>query len=164
MARCAANCPWRDFATADLSRLTRRRALRPNPPLNLPASGKASTAPESGLAWELRTARYLQRKGLRVLIQRYRCRLGELDLVCLDGTTLVVVEVRARAGSRFASAGESVDVRKQRKLVRATRHLLMTRPQWSDYRLRFDVFCIDNIDSSTPAIRWIKNAFDADGA
>ena len=73
-----------------------------------------------------------------MLIQRYRCRLGELDLVCLDGATLVVVEVRARAGSRFAGAGagESVDVRKQRKLVRATRHLLMTHPQWSDYRLR----------------------------
>ena len=99
-----------------------------------------------------------------MLIQRYRCRLGELDLVCLDGATLVVVEVRARAGSRFAGAGESVDVRKQRKLVRATRHLLMTRPQWSDYRLRFDVFCIDNIDNATPTIRWIRNAFDAGGA
>ncbi len=99
-----------------------------------------------------------------MLIQRYRCRLGELDLVCLDGATLVVVEVRARAGSRFAGAGESVDVRKQRKLVRATRHLLMTHPQWSDYRLRFDVFCIDNIDNATPTIRWIRNAFDAGGA
>ncbi len=99
-----------------------------------------------------------------MLVERYRCRLGELDLVCIDGATLVIVEVRARAGSRFPSASESVGGHKQRKLVRATRHLLMTHPQWSDYRLRFDVFCIDNIDSGTPAIRWIRNAFDADGA
>ena len=99
-----------------------------------------------------------------MLIQRYRCRLGELDLVCLDGATLVIVEVRARAGSRSARAVESVDVRKQRKLVRATRHLLMTHPHWSDYRLRFDVFCIDNIDRPAPTVRWIRNAFDGGGA
>ena len=106
----------------------------------------------------------MQRKGLRVLKQRYRCRLGELDLVCLDGTTLVIVEVRARAGSRFAGAGESVDAAKQRKLVRATRHLLMTHPRWSDRPMRFDVFCIDDIDKAVPTIRWIKNAFDGGGA
>ena len=90
----------------------------------------------------------------------YRCRMGELDLVCLDGETLVVVEVRARAASRFASAGESVDSRKQRKLIRATRHLLMTHPSWSEFPLRFDVFCINDIGSTTPSIRWIRNAFD----
>ena len=82
----------------------------------------------------------------------------------MDGTTLVIVEVRARADSRFARAVESVDIRKQRKLVRATRHLLMTHPQWSDYRLRFDVFCIDNIDRDPPTVRWIRNAFDGGGA
>ncbi|MCZ0951548.1 MAG: YraN family protein [Rhodospirillaceae bacterium] len=141
-----------------------RRAPLPRLPLNSPASGKAPTASESGLAWEQRTARYLQRKGLKVLIQRYRCRLGELDLVCLDGATLVIVEVRARAGSRSARAVESVDVRKQRKIVRATRHLLMTHPQWGDYRLRFDVFCIDNIDRPSPTVRWITDAFDGGGA
>ena len=99
-----------------------------------------------------------------MLIRQYRCRLGELDLVCRDGNSLVIVEVRARAGSHFASAGESVDVRKQRKLIRATRHLLMTHPHWNDYPLRFDVFCIDEIDSAAPSIRWIRNAFDAGSA
>ena len=98
------------------------------------------------------------------MLQRYRCRLGELDLVCLDGNTLVIVEVRARASNRFARAGESVDIRKQGKIVRATRHLLMTHPQWSGCRLRFDVFCIDHIDRSAPTVRWIKNAFDGGGA
>ena len=99
-----------------------------------------------------------------MLKQRYRCRLGELDLVCLDGTTLVIVEVRARSSSRFAGAGESVDAAKQRKLVRATRHLLMTHPQWSQCPMRFDVFCIDDIDKAVPTIQWIKNAFDGGGA
>lgn len=127
-------------------------------------SGKPASAQHTGLHWEQRTGRYLQRKGLRVLLRRYRCRMGELDLVCLDGDTLVIVEVRARGGSRFASAGESVDFAKQRKLIQATRHLLMTHPQWSNYPLRFDVFCISDIDSASPGIQWIRNAFDAGGA
>ena len=86
--------------------------------------------------------------------------MGELDLVCLDGGSLVIVEVRARAGSRFGSATESVDFRKQRKLIRATRHLLMTHPQWHGYPLRFDVFSVNEIDTDVPTIEWIRNAFD----
>jgi len=86
--------------------------------------------------------------------------VGELDLVCLDGATLVIVEVRARSASRFAGATESVDGRKRQKLVRATRHLLMTHPQWTDYPVRFDVFAVNDIDTN-PSIRWIKNAFEA---
>ena len=90
--------------------------------------------------------------------------MGELDLVCLDGATLVIVEVRARASSRFASASESVDGRKQQKLIRATRHLLMTHPQWSGYPLRFDVICASDIDTAEPTIQWIRNAFDSGAA
>ena len=136
----------------------------PKPPLVPPASNRSATANQRGLAWERRTANYLRRKGLKILIERYRCRLGELDLVCLDGETLVIVEVRARAGSRFARAVESVDARKRAKLLRATRHLLMTNPQWSGHHLRFDVFCIDDIEGSAPTVRWIRNAFDGGGA
>ena len=87
--------------------------------------------------------------------------MGELDLVCLDSGTLVIVEVRARAGTRFGSATETVDFRKQRKLVRATRHLLMTHPRWHAYPVRFDVVSIGGIDTNAPTIDWIRNAFDA---
>ena len=113
-----------------------------------------------GWVWEEKASRYLQRQGLRVLKRRYRCRVGELDLVCLDGTTLVVVEVRARSSTSFVDATESVDGRKRQRLVRATRYLLMTHPQWLDYPVRFDVLSADDIDTK-PRIRWIRNAFDA---
>lgn len=116
------------------------------------------------MLWEHRAARYLQRRGLRVLKRRYRCRMGELDLVCLDGTTLVIVEVRARSSRSLTSAVESIDARKCRKLVRAARHLLMTHPQWGNYPVRFDVLSANNIDTATPSIEWIKNAFEAGAA
>lgn len=95
-----------------------------------------------------------------MLKQRYRCRVGELDLVCRDGPTLVIVEVRARSSTSVASAVETIDRRKRERIVKATRHLLMRHPHWGEAPLRFDVFSVDGIDTPRPQIRWHKNAFD----
>ena len=57
---------------------------------------------------EARAAEFLQRKGYRVVDRNWTCRGGELDLVCLDGDTLVFVEVRARANARHGSPLETV--------------------------------------------------------
>ena len=119
---------------------------------------------QTGRLWEARAGRYLETQGLKILKRRYRCRLGELDLVCRDGAALVVVEVRARSSSAFAGAAESIDWKKRRRIVRATGHLLMTHPQWNERSIRFDIFSANHIESATPSIRWIKNAFDASGA
>ena len=42
------------------------------------------------------------------------------------------------------------------------RHLLMTRPQWREQPLRFDVVAIDGIDDAQPRVVWLRNAFDAE--
>jgi putative endonuclease len=116
----------------------------------------------SGRSWEAVARDYLKARGLRILRQRYLCRLGELDLVCLDGTTIVVVEVRARKKGSLTSAIDSIDWAKRRKIIRATRHLLMCNPQWNTQRLRFDVFAVSDIDTTTPQFQWTQNAFDTD--
>ena len=115
----------------------------------------------SGTRWEDVAARYLERHGLAVLARNYRCKLGELDLVCRDDDSLVIVEVRARARTSFAAAIESIGPRKRRRIVQATRHLLLRQSAWSRQPLRFDVVAIDGIDTPSPSIAWIKNAFDA---
>jgi putative endonuclease len=46
----------------------------------------------------------------------WRCRLGQLDLVCEEAGGLVAVEVKARRGDRFGLPQEAVDRRKQAKL------------------------------------------------
>ena len=114
-----------------------------------------------GLLWESRAATYLERHGLAILSRGYRCRLGELDLVCLDDRQLVIVEVRARSGNAVCSAVESVDAHKRRRIVQATRHLLMRHAQWQNAVIRFDVVAFDAIDTPEPQVQWIKNAFDA---
>ena len=63
---------------------------------------------ERGRLWESRAATYLEDHGLAILARGYRCRLGELDLVCRDGGHLVIVEVRARSRGALCSALDSV--------------------------------------------------------
>ena len=116
---------------------------------------------ESGRRWESFAAAWLTERGLRILTQGYRCRLGEIDLIAADATHLVIVEVRARRSSRFGRALETVGLTKQQRIVRATRHYLMRHPSAMRLPLRFDVLAIDRIDASEPEVTWVRNAFDA---
>jgi putative endonuclease len=116
---------------------------------------------ERGRRWEAAAALYLEEQGLTVLAHGYRCRLGELDLVCHDTRTLIIVEVRARSTDAVCSAAESIGPRKRARIVQATRHLLMRNAHWAAAPIRFDVVAFDAIDTPKPVVRWIKNAFDA---
>jgi putative endonuclease len=120
-----------------------------------------SDAQRRGKTWEKRAARFLADQGLRILTTGYRCRLGELDIVGSDAVGLVVVEVRARSSGSKGSAIDTVGHLKQRRIVNATRHFLMKHPAWHARPIRFDVIAIDGIDSDTPKIQWVRNAFDA---
>lgn len=115
----------------------------------------------TGRLWESRAAAHLERHGLTILARGYRCRLGELDLVCRDDRELVIVEVRARGGRALCSAVDSIDAHKRRRIVQATRHLLMRHGEWQAAPIRFDVVAFDGIDTPEPQLKWIKNAFDA---
>jgi putative endonuclease len=103
---------------------------------------------------------HLQRAGLSIVARGYRCRHGELDLVCRQGAGLVIVEVRARRHLSHVSALESVDRFKQQRIITTARHFLMTHPRWANQPLRFDVVAIDGIDRDA-RIQWIRAAFDA---
>ena len=67
-----------------------------------------------GRHWEAVAAEYLEDHGLVVLARGYRCRLGELDLVCRDGRTLVIVEVRARSRGALTLARSRASARQAR--------------------------------------------------
>lgn len=118
---------------------------------------------QRGQLWEARAAAHLTLNGLEVLARGYRCRLGEIDLVCRDDRQLVIVEVRARSSGALCSAAESIGARKRRRIVQATRHLLMRHSEWQGSTIRFDVVAFDAIDAPEPQLQWIKNAFDAAG-
>jgi len=80
-----------------------------------------------GLAAESAVASWLQADGWQVLVRRWRVPEGELDLVCLDPSAIVVaVEVRARRTPRAGSGLESIDGRRLRRLRAALGRYLAT--------------------------------------
>ncbi len=105
-------------------------------------------------------AAWLARCGARVVARNLHLRHAELDLVALDGDALCFVEVRARTGRGFASAFESVDARKQRRLARAAAEALARLPWPRHARVRFDVVAVDPA-ADPPAIEWLRDAFHA---
>lgn len=87
--------------------------------------------------------------------------MGEIDLVMKDGNCLVFAEVRFRKENRFASAVVSVDLHKQRKIIRTAAAFLGRYPQYSDCAVRFDVIGLDRSGDQT-TLKWIRDAFRPD--
>ena len=119
--------------------------------------GKRSGAQalQRGCRGEFLAARFLEQRGLRIIARNYRCRRGEVDLVAREKDTLVFVEVRWRSGNRFGGAAESIDARKQRRLVAAARHYLAV------FRVtlacRFDAILIGEEAGET--LEWLRDIF-----
>ena len=116
---------------------------------------------QRGAHWETYAANHLRDQGLEVIARGYRCRLGELDIVCRDGDTLVVVEVRARSTGSYTTALDSISLGKRQRIVNAARHFLMRHPQWFHRPLRFDIIAVDAVDTDEPTLNWVRNAFDS---
>ena len=57
-----------------------------------------------GARGEREAGKFLRKQGLRILERNWRCRGGEIDLVCMEGSVLVFVEVKTRRGEHARAA------------------------------------------------------------
>jgi putative endonuclease len=103
---------------------------------------------------------YLQRQGLELVERNYLCKRGEIDLIMRDGKNTVFVEVRYRRSDRFGSSAESVDWRKQEKLLATAEHYLQQHPKAAQSACRFDVVALTT-ENTQQKIQWITDAFQA---
>ena len=116
-----------------------------------------------GRRGENAAARYLQRLGYIIVARSARDAIGELDIVAVDGRTVVFVEVKTRASHDAGHPAEAVHDDKQRRLTRLAlaylkRHDLLERQS------RFDVVAVTWPDGAKrPTIEHFKDAFEAIG-
>ena len=103
--------------------------------------------------------RYLLEQDLIPIRQNFSCRLGELDLVMRDEHCLVIVEVRYRTDRAIVTAGQTIDYRKQQKLIRTAAMFLAWNEEYATLPLRFDVVGIDADANGRSSINWIRDAF-----
>jgi putative endonuclease len=111
----------------------------------------------TGRRGEQVAARHLKRCGYIILAQNYRAAGAEIDLVALDDSTLVFVEVKFRAGAGFGTPAEAVDLEKRERIRRAARAFAEWRGV-PDLPARFDVVALSGAGRSC-RLEIIKDAF-----
>jgi putative endonuclease len=101
---------------------------------------------------------YLQQQGLQLSMRNYRSPFGEIDLIMQERNTLVFVEVRYRANTRFGTPAETVDANKQARLRATAEHFRQNTPRASRKACRFDMVAITG-DGKNGNLSWLKNVF-----
>jgi putative endonuclease len=105
--------------------------------------------------------KFLRRLGYKIVARNVRNRLGEIDILALDGRTLVFVEVKTRKSDAAGNPAEAVTEAKQKQLVRAASAYL-TSQGLHGQPVRFDVVTVIWPERErTPEITHFKHAFEA---
>ena len=109
-----------------------------------------------GLFFESAAERHLVSCGLTKIARNFRIKGGEIDLIMRDQDALVFVEVRYRQNQQYGHAAETVNYRKQQRLIK-TANVWLRQQGLSVHstHFRFDGMAIHQDGQQ---IEWIKNA------
>jgi len=111
-----------------------------------------------GRRGEQSAAKYLSRKGYRIIGLNYSCRLGEIDIIAEDARYIVFAEVKRRRSAAFAEAREYVTAAKQRRIIATASLWLSQNP--TDRQPRFDVLEVYASGDGAERINHIENAYE----
>ena len=67
---------------------------------------------------ENKAARYLVLHGYKIIDRNFRCRYGEIDIICEKHGALIFVEVKKRANDLFGGGAAAVDERKRERIIK----------------------------------------------
>ena len=104
-----------------------------------------------GQSGEKKAAEYLKKKGYTIAETNYRCKFGEIDIIAIKDGVTVFVEVKTRTSKPYGRGYESVNEKKQQKLILTAQNYFREK---GESQARFDVISIDSKE-----ITHIENAF-----
>lgn len=105
-----------------------------------PTGERRREARRRGRRAEMLGAWFLRLQGYRILARGQRTPMGEIDLIARRGRRIAFVEVKARASRE--QAAESLGARQRRRIVRAARYWLASRPEAAGLDIGFDVILV----------------------
>lgn len=112
---------------------------------------------------ESAAAAYLRGKGYKILARHYDSPLGEIDIIAVDGRTVVFVEVKTRTTADAGHPTEAVDELKQRRMTQSAIAYLKSK-RLLNYPARFDVVSVLwPAGTRRPTIEHFPDAFAATG-
>jgi putative endonuclease len=117
---------------------------------------------ELGREGETIAGKMYEEKGFCVKFQNYRCKIGEIDLICEKDKLLVFCEVKSRRSITFGIPSEAINSKKIRHIRRVASWYLSQKMcinrLYQDYDIRFDVMEVVFVNEEYE-INHIENAF-----
>lgn len=110
-----------------------------------------------GVLGEQIAARWLTRKGWRIVYRRFRNGRRDIDIVVQRDSLVAFVEVKARSGAEFGDPVEAVDHRKQRELTKSAQ-VWIDRHGRAEESYRFDVVGV-LVDGERVRVKHVEDAF-----
>jgi putative endonuclease len=92
-----------------------------------------------GKQGEERAVQALESAGLSIITRNFRSRTGEIDIIALDGETLVFTEVKAWSAYGIENLSYGISVKKQRRIIETAKYFLSINRQYYGRAIRFDV-------------------------
>ena len=107
-----------------------------------------------GTEYETKACRYLEDAGMKILARNFRVRIGEIDIIAMDGNVLVFVEVKFRSSTQYGGAEYAIPRGKQKTIMRVAQWFMAKNRIRPDALCRFDALLID-----ADEIIHVKNAW-----
>lgn len=117
---------------------------------------------ELGTAGERYAEAFLAQHKFRILDRNWRCRIGEIDIICVSDIddVLAFVEVKTRTSTRFGSGAEAITAAKMRRLRMLAELWLEHHPHAPmTATVRIDVIAVTANGSASPDIEHIRGAW-----
>jgi putative endonuclease len=112
-----------------------------------------------GKKGEEQAAAALRAAGMEIIAKNFRCGGGEVDLVALDGETVVFIEVKAWSAYGPESLEYALDIKKKQKIIKTAKYFLMENRKYNSMAIRFDVVFVRNKRDESCEVTHLASAF-----
>jgi len=88
------------------------------------------------------SAWWLRLKGYRILAQRFKTPVGEIDLIAKRASTIAATEVKVRPSAAAAMGSVLARQRQRQRIARAALVFMQNRPEFPEYHMRLDLILL----------------------
>lgn len=109
----------------------------------------------TGKQGEQEAENYLKRVGYRIVEKNFRSKIGEIDIIAIEGNELVFVEVKTRSSTFWGNPAEAIQSKKLHSIIRTSQYYLLTHHNLPK-NIRIDAIEV-YVGNNTPRLNHIKN-------
>jgi putative endonuclease len=93
----------------------------------------------AGRQGEAKAAEALEKAGMSIIEKNVRSPGGEVDIVALDGETIVFIEVKSWLNYGIEELQYGINLKKQRRIIETAKYFLAAHREYNGMAVRFDV-------------------------